>query len=42
MLLNVQSDLHGVKGQVARDLKLLQEHLFLDVVDADKLGLATT
>lgn len=33
--------LHGVKGQVAGDLKLLHEHLLLDVVDADELGLTS-
>lgn len=39
--LNVRPYLHGIEGQVARDLKLLHEHLLLDVVDADKLGLAS-
>lgn len=33
--------LHGIEGQVAWDLKLLHEHLLLDVVDADKLRLAS-
>lgn len=34
--------LHGIKGQVTGDLKLLHEHLLFDVVDADKLGLASS
>lgn len=33
--------LHGVEGQVAGDLELLHEHLLLDVVNADELGLAS-
>lgn len=31
------SYLHGVKGQVAGDLKFLYQHLLLYVVDAHKL-----
>lgn len=39
--LKVKPYLHGIEGQVAGDLKLLHEHLLLDVVDADKLGLTS-
>lgn len=33
--------LHAIEGQVAGDLKLLREHLLLDVVDADEFGLSS-
>lgn len=35
------TDLHSIEGQVGGDLKLLHQHLFLDVVDADELGLTS-
>lgn len=34
------SHLHGVEGEVAGDLELLEEDLLPYAVDADKLGLA--
>jgi len=39
--MTVKLYLHGIERQVAGDLELLHEHLLLDVVDADKLRLAS-
>lgn len=36
MSLQKPTDLHGIKRQVGGDLKLFDQHLLLDVVDADK------